>query len=89
MSPRATLAAIVAGAILAIGFVLGPAAALTPDIDPGGPEVPTRHPQPARTAHSGAPGTPPISKPELIIQQNVNCWIGVPGATCGPERTYV
>lgn len=33
---------------------------------------------------------PAVDKEKLIIQQNVNCWLGgIPGATCGPERTYV
>jgi hypothetical protein len=30
----------------------------------------------------------PLRKEQFIIEQNPNCWIGVPGATCGPERTY-
>lgn len=40
-------------------------------------------------------GTPniwkPVPKENLIIQQNVNCWLGgQPGATChGSVRTYV
>lgn len=89
MTPRWSLAAILAGAIAATAFVLGPAAALTPEIDPPGRSVPAGTPQPRRTAHSGAPGTPPVIKPKLIIEQNPNCWIGAPGATCDPERrTY-
>lgn len=40
---------------------------------------------------TGAPSLPlPLRKEELIIQQNVNCWLGgQPGKTCGPERTYI
>lgn len=28
-------------------------------------------------------------KVSRIIQQNPHCWIGVPGATCGSERTFI
>lgn len=90
MSPRWSLAAILAGTLTAIAFVLGPAATLTPDIHPPDPSGPTRAPQPVRTAHSGAPGTPRVPKPPLIIEQNVECWIAIPGATCEPgRRTYL
>lgn len=42
------------------------------------------------TQVTGTPAAPQIlDKATLIIQQNNQCWIGVPGATCGPERTYV
>lgn len=41
------------------------------------------------TKMTGKPKPPaPIKKEELIIQQNPHCWIGAPGVTCGPERTY-
>lgn len=63
--------------------------ALSPDIRTPGVVGPTVTPRPVRTAHSGAPGTPRIDKRRLIIEQNVNCWLGVPGATCDPgRRTY-
>lgn len=90
MSPRWSLAAILAGTLAAIAFVLGPAATLTPDIHPPGPSGPTRTPQPVRTAHSGAPGTPPVAKTDQIIEQNLMCWLAIPGATCDPNRrTYL
>jgi len=40
---------------------------------------------------TGAPKPPLlIDKTTLIIQQNVNCWLGGnPGMTCGAERTYL
>jgi hypothetical protein len=60
---------------------------LTPEIEPRG-LTPVRHPQPTATS-SEAPVHPPVNKVELIIQQNVDCWYPVPGATCGPERTYL
>jgi len=31
-----------------------------------------------------------VDKKSLIIQQDVNCWLGgVVGATCGSDRTYL
>jgi hypothetical protein len=48
---------------------------------PGGsqrPTQPTGHPRP----HTR------IDKARLIIWQDVDCWNGNPGITCGPERTY-
>lgn len=43
------------------------------------------------TTPSGVPGVrPTLDLTTLIIQQSVNCWLGgLPGATCGPERTYL
>jgi hypothetical protein len=42
------------------------------------------------TSVTGFPTAPQrIDKEKLIIQQNNQCWIGVPGATCDPKiRTY-
>jgi hypothetical protein len=42
------------------------------------------------TSVTGFPTVPQrIDKEKLIIQQNNQCWIGVPGATCNPKiRTY-
>lgn len=39
---------------------------------------------------SGVPYIPTdVRKEELIIQQNPDCWLGIPGATCDPgTRTY-
>jgi hypothetical protein len=43
------------------------------------------------TATASVPRNVRIDKSKLIIQQNVNCWLGgQPGATCNPGiRTYV
>lgn len=42
------------------------------------------------TQPTGVPFTPTrIDKTSLIMQQNVNCWLAVVGATCGLERTYL
>jgi hypothetical protein len=42
------------------------------------------------TQPTGIPFTPTrIDKTSLIMQQNVNCWLAVVGATCGLERTYL
>lgn len=90
MSPRWSLAAILAGTLAVIAVALGPGATLGPDIHPPGPSGPTRAPQPVKTAHSGAPGTPRVPKPPLIMQQNPECWLAIVGATCDPgTRTYL
>jgi hypothetical protein len=42
------------------------------------------------TQPTGVPYIPKKpNKEALIIMQNPNCWIGIPGATCGPSKTYV
>lgn len=57
----------------------------TPNINPTPPH--RTHPTSGPTT---APKTPvPVRKPDLIIQQNVNCWYPVPGFVCGTERTYL
>lgn len=90
VSPRWSLAAILAGTLAVIALALGPGATLGPDIRPPEPSGPTRHPQPARTAHSGAPGTPRVPKGPLIMQQNPECWVAIPGVTCdASRRTYL
>lgn len=45
-------------------------------------------PVPQPTPNS-APMPPSVDKKTLIIEQNYNCWLAIPGATCGPERTFL
>jgi hypothetical protein len=63
------------------------AAALLPSVEAPRGDGPRTHPQPVRTA-STAPAHPSVDKRKFIIEQNVDCWIGQPGATCGTGRTY-
>lgn len=73
-------------ALLAILLGLGIVMSLQPVIQPQ-PKERIHRPRPTPT---GVPSLPrSVDKTKLIIQQNSECWIGVPGVTCDPAtRTY-
>jgi len=93
---RSQLVALSYGLLLAIGaiLVLMALSIATPSVEPtpSGPDPfapatgnqapqggPTRFPRPG----------PTVAKESLIIQQNPQCWTGLPGVTCDPaRRTY-
>jgi len=89
MGKQARAQVVFCGQVVAVALALGLAGGayerFTPDIRvQSGPVV--HHPVSAPT---GVPRPPArIDQTALIIQQNPDCWVGVPGVTCGPERTY-
>lgn len=50
---------------------------------------PTPLPKPQPTSSYDGRGFVAPNKVSRIIMQGPNCWIGVPGATCGSERTFL
>lgn len=49
-------------------------------------EVRFSYPSPTLTPPPLQVKPDPVSR---IIMQNPDCWMGVPGQTCGPERTFL